>query len=80
VYYPILINLTYFSFTVAVDNLLYFLKGCILSNIEWGSYHPTLVDDRERIRLSESEEPNQASLASPRMSKKLEKTFSFGAR
>jgi hypothetical protein len=55
VYYPTLVNLLFFTFAAMIDNLLYFLKGCILSNLEWGSYHTTPIDDDEndRRRLTE---------------------------
>jgi hypothetical protein len=38
----------FFSFATIVDNLLYFLKGCILQNLIWGSYHTNSEDEEER--------------------------------
>jgi hypothetical protein len=46
VFQPQMIVFTTFTLTVLIDNTLYFLKGAMLSNFSWGSYHniPRILD------------------------------------
>jgi hypothetical protein len=47
-----MINLLFFVISMTVDNLLYFLKGCMVNNVEWGSYHQ--IEEGEKIQAKES--------------------------
>jgi hypothetical protein len=44
IFIPALVVLGASSFITVVENLLYLLKGCMINNIWWGSYHEYLVE------------------------------------